>query len=98
MTVTVGTAGAQWPMTVVPSEGYAPVILEPSGYNPTDVITVTGVVETATAGQQGTGDEAVTVVITPTFAPTPVTVVLVSMQTETVTTTVDGDATVFTTT
>lgn len=98
MTITVGAAGAQWPMTVVPSEGYEPVILETSGYNPTAVITVTGVVETDTAEPGGRGEGTVTVVITPTFAPTPVTVVLVSMETETVTTTVNGGMTVFTTT
>ncbi|GJE86017.1 hypothetical protein PsYK624_020970 [Phanerochaete sordida] len=98
MTVTVGTAGAQWPMTVIPSGGYAPVVLEPSGYNPTAAVTVTGVIASASASSGGGDSGTVTVVVTPTFAPTPVTVVLVSMDTETVTTTVSGDVLVFTTT
>ncbi|EKM60957.1 uncharacterized protein PHACADRAFT_83918, partial [Phanerochaete carnosa HHB-10118-sp] len=98
MTVTLGAAGAQWPMTVMPPDGYGPVVLETSGYNPTAVVTITGIVEPGTPTPGGGNEGTVTVVVTPTFAPTPITVVLVSMDTETVTTTVSGETSVFTTT
>lgn len=100
MTVTIGTAGAQWPMTIVPSNGYEPVVLEPSGYDPTAAVTVTGIIAASGSPTNGDGNpnDMVTVVVTPSFAPTPVTVVLVSMNTEVVTTTVSGGVSVFTTT
>ncbi|KAI0094723.1 hypothetical protein BDY19DRAFT_38682 [Irpex rosettiformis] len=91
LTYTIGDSGVQWPLTVTVS-AMGPIVVVPTGYDASGSITLSDVLtDTSTPTHTITeGDETIIVVVGPTVTPPPVTVVLASVQTLTVTQTEPG--------
>ncbi|KAI0348651.1 hypothetical protein BDW22DRAFT_1320001 [Trametopsis cervina] len=93
ITYTVGPAGVQWPLTLTePGVGTVFIGPSPSGSTISDDATKT------IGGQDPDDTSTVVIVVSPTDMPTPVAVVLASIQTLTVTETDAGQASTVTTT
>lgn len=97
LTYTIGATGVQWPITVTVS-AMGPVVVVPTGYGASGNITLSDVATDSTAPTRTVkeGDGTVIVVLGPTVTPPPVTVVLASVQTLTVTQTEPGVSSVVT--
>ena len=97
LTYTISNSSVQWPLTVTVSD-MGPVVVVPTGYGASGSITLSDILtDTSTPTHTLTeGDETIIVVVGPTATPPPVTVVLASVQTLTVTQTEPGVSTVVT--
>jgi len=111
VTVTVGPTGVAWPLTMVPSGMSTTIYIQPSSPTSiplpsamtTDLTSTWGTASFNTAnGQMGAmgsgGMQVVHTVVTVTSTPTQVTIVFVSVETLTATTTAPGETVVVTTT
>ena len=103
ITVTIGSSGVQWPLTITPPQASETVVIQPAPSLP-GVVTLISIAAPEATSTDDTGgpdgeDGTVTVMIAPTASATPVTVVFISLETLTATSVdPDGSDKTFTTT
>ncbi|KAF7791957.1 hypothetical protein EIP86_002983 [Pleurotus ostreatoroseus] len=99
ITISVGPLGLQWPITIGPPLSPETVVIQPAFSPLSGMVTVVTVTPSSpTVTEDSNGDQGtITVMVSPTSKPTPITIVLASATTTTGTTTMQGGlATTFT--